>query len=707
MKTFLAGIPLLLLITGAAFGDTLTVTNQDDSGPGSLREAVMNAISGDIIKFDLPLPNTISLSTGEILIDKNLTIAGPGANVLTVERSSDSLDIGLPVLHIAQGFFDVTINGLTVAKGLTGGAVNSGTGGGLDNQSSGTVTVSGCTFRDNFAFFGGGAVSNEGEGILNLTDCMMLENTTNGTGGGLFTKFGGGSVTLVRCTFASNTAKAGGGAIWNSGNDNNVMSITDSRIDQNSVTAIQGESTAFGGGIFNDGTMTIEGCTISNDSTSNGSGGGLFNFNSVTVTNSTFYGNTSSDSGGGIENAWIATVSDCTITSNAASQLEAFGTVPGGGGLGSAGGTLFNVTTIKNTIIARNDSPTNPDVAGEILSDGYNLIGDGTGGTIVPATGDQIGTTDAPIDPLLGTLSDNGGPTQTCALLPGSPAVDAGDPDAPATDQRGYNRVDVPDIGAFELGATIPKTLANISTRLLIETGDNVLIGGFIVNGTHNKPVLLRAIGPSLALDGKLADPVLELHNSSGATIASNDDWETNANKEDIIDTGLPPTDPKESALLVTLDPGAYTAIVHGANDSSGIALVEAYDLDQTTDAKLANISTRGFVQTGDNVMIGGFIVLGTLDETVLIRAIGPSLPVSNTLADPTLELHDADGATVASNDNWRDTQEAEIEATGLPPNDDAESAILSTLAPGGYTAIVRGVGDTTGVALIEAYGLN
>jgi hypothetical protein len=197
------------------------------------------------------------------------------------------------------------------------------------------------------------------------------------------------------------------------------------------------------------------------------------------------------------------------------------------------------------------------------------------------------------------------------------------------------------------------------------------------------------------------------LHDSAGATIATNDDWQTNANQQEIIDTGIPPTDPLESALLVTLGPGAYTAIVRGANGGTGIALVEAYDLDRTIDAILANISTRGFVQSGDNVMIGGFIVSGSDDENVLIRAIGPSLPIVGSLADPLLELHNANGSIVATNDDWRDTQEAEIEATGIPPIDDAESAILSTLAPGAYTAIVGGVGDTTGLALVEAYGLN
>jgi hypothetical protein len=311
---------------------------------------------------------------------------------------------------------------------------------------------------------------------------------------------------------------------------------------------------------------------------------------------------------------------------------------------------------------------------------------------------------------MLKPLENNGGRTQTCALIPGSPAVDVGEPDAPPIDQRGYDRVNAPDIGAFELGATIPKTLGNISTRVVVGAGDEALIGGLIVSGTHPKPILLRGIGPSLALGGKLADPVLELHDSAGDVIASNDNWQSNSNQQEIVDTGLAPNDPLEAALLLTLDPGAYTAIVRGANGGTGIALVDAYDRDVTTDSVFGNISTRGLVQSGDNVMIGGFIILGSLDETVLVRAIGPSLSdlgVDGALEDPLVELHDSNGDVLMTNDNWRDTQEAEIEGTGLEPSDDAESAILSTLAPGGYTAIVRGVGNTGGVALVEVYRLN
>ena len=240
-----------------------------------------------------------------------------------------------------------------------------------------------------------------------------------------------------------------------------------------------------------------------------------------------------------------------------------------------------------------------------------------------------------------------------------------------------------------------------------VGTGDNVLIGGFIITGSGDKNVIVRAIGPSLTkvgLAGALADPTLELHDQTGAIIASNDNWKDTQQSE-IEATTIPPSEDKESAIVKRLTPGAYTAIVRGKNDTTGIGLVEAYGLDGT--ATLANISTRGFVQTGDNVMIGGFIVLNTgVPTKVIVRAIGPSLSgIANTLTDPTLELHDSNGVIVASNDNWKDTQESEIEAT-IPPTDDRESAIVQTLSTGAYTAIVRGKNDATGIALIEAYNL-
>jgi hypothetical protein len=198
------------------------------------------------------------------------------------------------------------------------------------------------------------------------------------------------------------------------------------------------------------------------------------------------------------------------------------------------------------------------------------------------------------------------------------------------------------------------------------------------------------------------------LRDSSGGLIRSNDNWRSDQEAE-IIATTIPPSNDFESAIVATLpaNNARYTAIVRGANDGTGIGVVEAYDLDQTVDSKLANISTRGLVQTGDNVLIGGLIVLGQDPLRVIVRAIGPSLTLPGALGNPTLELHDGNGALLASNDNWRSDQEAEIIATTVPPSNDLESAIVRNLTPGNYTAIVRGVNNSTGVALVEAYGLN
>ncbi len=264
--------------------------------------------------------------------------------------------------------------------------------------------------------------------------------------------------------------------------------------------------------------------------------------------------------------------------------------------------------------------------------------------------------------------------------------------------------------------------LANISTRLAVGTGINVLIGGFIIpdvsQSSETKKVLLRAIGPSLPLTGKMADPKLALFDATGAMIAMNDNWRTTQiggvitsdNVAAIEASTIPPTEDSESAMVIDLPPAAYTAILSGVDDSTGIALVEAYDLDDSGPLRLANISTRGFVDTVDNVMIGGLITIGDREQTIVARAIGPSLVdagIPDALMDPVLELYDGNGTLVSSNDNWRSDQEAEIIATALAPTDDAESAILATLVPGAYTGIVRGAGGTTGVGLVEFYRLD
>lgn len=254
----------------------------------------------------------------------------------------------------------------------------------------------------------------------------------------------------------------------------------------------------------------------------------------------------------------------------------------------------------------------------------------------------------------------------------------------------------------------LPKSLVNVSTRTFVQTGDNVEIGGFIMQGNQPKKVVVRAIGPSLAAYGLPAvnDPVLELHDSTGAIIATNDNW--NSRRQDVLSTGLAPPDEHEAVIVTTLQPGAYTAILRGLNGATGTALFELFDVDPNN-SRIANISTRANVGTGDNVMIGGFIIGGDQQTRVMARAIGPSLTqygVNGVLQDPVLELHDASGSLIVQNDDWRSDQEQAINGSGLAPSDDRESAILATLSPGNYTAIVRGKNETTGVALVEIYNL-
>jgi hypothetical protein len=189
--------------------------------------------------------------------------------------------------------------------------------------------------------------------------------------------------------------------------------------------------------------------------------------------------------------------------------------------------------------------------------------------------------------------------------------------------------------------------------------------------------------------------------------IGSNDNWGENGNSQEIADSGIPPSNASEPALLLSLAPGSYTAVLSGANETTGTAVVEVYDLDPAANSKLANISTRAAVQTGDNVLIGGLIVVGQSAAEVIVRAMGPSLPVPGAMANPTLELRDGNGIVVASNDDWRTTQQSAIVNTGVPPGHDAESAIVISFSPGPYTAIVRGANGTTGVAVVEVYQLN
>jgi hypothetical protein len=269
-------------------------------------------------------------------------------------------------------------------------------------------------------------------------------------------------------------------------------------------------------------------------------------------------------------------------------------------------------------------------------------------------------------------------------------------------------------MGTSEFSPALSGNLLNISTRAHVGTGDNIVIGGFIITGTDSKTVVVRGLGPSISslgapLPGRLDDPVIALYDSSGTQIGVNNDWR-DSQADQIKATGLAPTNDLESALLTTLQPGTYTVHLLGLNGRTGIGLVEVYDLTPQS-SRLANISTRARDDAGDTVIIGGFIV-GPKDgpaARVLIRALGPSIPnVPDPLQDPVVQLHDGNGALLQSNDNWKQdaTNEAQVRDTGIPPSDDRESALVFTGAPGNYTIVVQGRNNTTGIALVEVYHL-
>jgi CSLREA domain-containing protein len=524
-----------------------------------------------------------------------------------------------------------------------------------------------------------------------------------------------GVVTFFGLTITNgSTGQVSGGGGGSSNSGSGTVNVIQCAINGNS-------DISDGGGIYNNGILNVTNSTLSGNF--GGTGGGIVNHGTLNITNSTISGNQAT-SGGGVANlSGTVNLTNSTVTGNSVSGGP-------GGGLYSAAGT-FNV---KSSLIAMNTSSATSvglDVDGSFVSAGFNLIGKRDRGFGFTAATDQTGTVASPLDPKLDPngLQNNGGPTKTIGLLFGSPAIDKGTSASLTTgnlttDQRGtgFKRAfddtsianaaggDGTDIGAFEVQTAAPTVLANISTRLPVQTGDNVLIGGFIVTGTQPKKVILRALGPSVPVPGTLADPVLEL--DSGSTLLeSNDNWVDSSNKQAIIDTGIPPSNNLESAIVRTLpaNSSGYTAIVRGVSNGTGIGVVEAYDLDRSVDSKLANISTRGLVQTGDNVLIAGTIVVGANAQKVIVRGIGPSLSIAGKLEDPTLELRDQNGGVVDANDNWKDSPKKQaIIDSGVPPSNDFESAIVATLPANGasYTAILRGVNNTTGIAVVEVYAL-
>ena len=458
---------------------------------------------------------------------------GASTIVCAIPASDPNCVGGVCTISLGSALPNLTVNMSIEGPGADQLIVRSGNGQDriFNVTTASAVSFFNLTIRDggavNVPNVNGGGILNSFSATVNVTNCAITANRsarTSGGGGGIYNS-AGGTVNVTNCTISGNTGELGAG----------------------------------GGGIFNanGGALNVTNSTISGNSVSNNNGGGIF-------------------MGGGTLN-----VTNSTISGNSATGAD-------GGGISTSGGTA----NIKNSIIALNTAFTQrPDVNGTFVSAGFNLIGKRDGSNGFTAATDQTGTIASPLDPKLDPagLQNNGGPTKTIALLFGSPAIDkgtsAGLTGNLTTDQRGsgfprtFNDPATPnatggdgtDIGAFELQTTPPTTLANISTRLRVETGDNVLIAGFIVTGTAQKKVIIRAIGPSLSFADKLANPTLELR-GSGGLIDSNDDWVNSPNKQAIIDSTIPPTNDLESAIVQTLPANAsqYTAIVRGVSNGTG-----------------------------------------------------------------------------------------------------------------------------------------
>ena len=363
-----------------------------------------------------------------------------------------------------------------------------------------------------------------------------------------------------------------------------------------------------------------------------------------------------------------------------------------GGDLGSIGGWELTIATTNGGCVTPTPTPT------ATITPGITPTPTPTA-TATPATPTPSATTTPIATPTLPPPS----PTPTPSVTPASPT-----PTPP---------IPTPTLTPTPSPSPVPPAQPNnLSTRMRVQTGDNVGIAGFIITGAAPKHVLFRAIGPSLTQSGvpnALADPVLELHGPGGFTTITNDNWRDDpVQQAAILATGIPPTNNLESAIDTTLNPGTYTVVAKGKNNTSGVALIEIYDLSPAVPAKLANISTRALVGTGDNIVIAGFTLGGhNGEDRIVVRGLGPSLAalgMTNTLADPMLELRDGNGALLASNNNWQDNavQMAELMGAGLAPGNPLESAIAATLPPGAYTALLAGLNNSAGIGLVEVYDL-
>jgi len=802
MKRSTVLLAVTCLFCSRSFADTFTVTNTNDSGAGSLRQAILDSNANppppnttNLIQFNIPGSgvHTITLASSLPDVDQPVIIDGytqPGASANTLAIGDNAvirikIDGGTasPIIQLCNTVGcggpvagdDCTIRGLSI--------VASGGGTMLDVRSNNNLIAG------NFI-----GVDTDGQTVGGFSTPVFITfqtmgNTIGGTspaarnviasnnGGSFASILTDGDNTLVQGNYigtnAPGTAPIGtgpngivvengsgstiGGSVPGAGN---VINSTGIGLQGPAFSAIS-NTTVQGNLIGTDATGTIAFQTLSTginlgDSTNTMIGGSAPGAGNVMSSGGNGISIGSNPTGMVIQGNKIGT--DITGTmplGNGLCGISVGASAPGMiGGTGAGQGNIISFSGSNGVSIG--GATTGWAILGNSIHDNTGL-GITLGGTCASPGATPVPNDDCDADtgannlqnyPVLTSITNTSGNVNIVGTLNstanttfrleffGNDAVDPSSfgegqvflgfanvttdascnaafdvnfPAAPGAPHITVTATD-PNGNTSEFSAAIGQLL-NISTRMQVLTGDNVLIGGFILSGSDAKKVIVRGIGPSLTsfgVAGALQDPFLELHDINGAIIATNDNWRDTQESE-IEATGLAPTDDRESAIVMTLASDSnYTAILRGTNDTTGVGLVEVYDLDQTANSKLANISTRGFVDTGDNVMIGGFIS-GNGVAKVIVRAIGPSLTsfgVPGALQDPTLELHDGTGAIIATNDNWRDTQESEIEATGLAPTDDRESAIVATITPGNYTAIVRGTNDTTGVALVEVYNI-
>jgi hypothetical protein len=682
MRTFhlLCTVAAIAFSIGTAAAENIyTVSNTAEGGPGSLRQAILDANShagADTIAFNIPGGGvqTIAPATELPLITSPVTIDGytqPGSTANTVAGGDNAVIL----IELNGSSAGASANGLTLGPGSTGSiikglVINRFAGSGVFIQSD-SNTIAGNFIGTNAS--GTTALGNSLDGISVQASANTIGGTTaaarnvisaNGRHG---IALGGGNAVVqnnqVQTNFIGTAATGtqllgnGGDGVYATAATNNLIGGVITRVGTPAINAIAGNAGSGVGAATGVTGLTIRGNSIH----SNGGLGIDLNRDGPTMNDIT---ESDADTGpNNLQNYPILTTFVAYPYGNGGSDVHFNGRFK------STPNTTFHIEYFSN--------------------DTYDPTGFGEGQVWIGSI-DLVGSPDGRHG--WGTAFQTPFPVKNLTMT--------------ATDPNGNTSEFSPQMGQQ----------VNISTRLRVQTGDNVLIGGFIISGTEPKKVMVRGIGPSLAGFGivdPLADPTVEVHDNT-STLATNDDWKFRADntsqEAEIAAMNLAPANDKESAIMMTLPAGNsnYTAVLRGKNNTTGIGVVEAYDLDVTANSRLANISTRGLVESGDNVLIGGIITNTGLTK-VVVRAIGPSLGyfgINEPLMDPTLELYDGSGTVVATNDDWESSQKNEVEEAHLPPNDPRESAIFAVLRAGNYTAVVRGKNGATGIAVVEAYNV-